>query len=1318
MMNKLKLVIGLFLFLLCSSMMGQTALPLTVTEGVFNDASVFYSKDRVEWSDGGIKTTNLQDGGYAYFKFDEAPGKLTLEYKRTSYGKNRVMWICESNDGEEWTDLYRNDPSTSWQTLSVALSKTTRYIQVGYDAKYKFGDVGSRMGYWRNVIVSGVVSLPVLSGASTGALGTKIAHTFTVNYSNPAGDLVLSSGDPHIVFDKDGATTKTISGVVGQEGSAEVIVYYDSSVDATMGYYEVPVVIADAGNEGYSKTYTINLTVDGPIALPESAGTAVGMVGHAILHTFKVNDAMPLEDLSVTSSNENVQIVSIVNDEDNAEQKLVTVSYVPQSAEEGQAADITLTDRTSSFQKVYHLDYTVNEAFTLTASSMMAETGVVGKALPFSFIVNRMKGVALTFGSENPNIVFEQTEFLPAEADGEQVVQATYRAALPGTDAADIIIKDAAGVDTYSKTLQVDFLSRPAVPVSTVDIKRNSITVSWQPMEGITTYLFSMYDADGTTYGDYADYVVEGTSIEVVGLTPETTYSYTLKAKYSDELISDASASTTVVPTATCTINVGTYNDFEVSLGSKQIQSIIITVPNAEGDVNATLSGSENFRLLNNTVASGGNIDVEYTPVIGGIEEAELVLSSLNANDVVVPLKGYGYSFPATILTEKKSFTIVWSNMGEVKSELTFDGNAAEDVTGLTIKTFDDLAIGSTHTYRMTYTFADEKVMEGEIVSVTTTTDYGHQLNNTGFEHWEGTGDDAEPVDWNSFMTNTGSYASMARAKQIEVSEDVRPGTNGTSSAYIWTRNVIASIKANGNLTTGRINAGAMSATNESNHNFTVTDDPAFSEAMNGARPDSLTVWVKYVPGSSSDKARVSAIIHDKYDLKDPSSDATNNSHIMAKAVLNYSATDDKGWQRLSIPFDYCGPATSADYMLVTYTSNMTAGGGSTNDAVYVDDMLLIYNPSVTITAVNKTAYKQGEQIEVSYDLEGTMSPTNLNADANVVTLQLSDATGSFDNALNLTSVTTDYSGTLKAVLPEDLPVGNGYRVRIVTTNYPMVSNPNSSDIRIFEPGVPMVSTSTPTDFIALVNETAVQTILVEGSNLESNILLSLDTVEEGFSLDKSELPAAGGEITITYAATVGRHRATLTLIATGVEPIVITLNGITRPLAPVVNSADEITSESFMAHWEAVEGEAVSYRITVKNGGETMDGYPQITNDTSYPVDGLDANTMYTYFVETIIGDLCSDASEEVTVTTINPTIINAVSASLIVYPVPTRDILYIKGCEAKEVSIYSVDGIYVAKKSVIENRIDVSNLAAGTYLVNVVTESGQVYRTRIIKE
>jgi hypothetical protein len=222
-----------------------------------------------------------------------------------------------------------------------------------------------------------------------------------------------------------------------------------------------------------------------------------------------------------------------------------------------------------------------------------------------------------------------------------------------------------------------------------------------------------------------------------------------------------------------------------------------------------------------------------------------------------------------------------------------------------------------------------------------TISSYAQQLGNSDLESWDNLGSaNEEPTNWNSFKSGTGSLVGFA-SQQIQRSTAVRPGATGTYCARIWSKSTLG-IVANGNMTLGQINMGSSTPSSASNYNFSKTADANFSEALT-VSPDSLVFWVKYTAASGNSMARVNAIIHDNYDLRDPL-DANSNSHVVGSATLNYSPTAGV-WVRKSVPFNYSGPATTPQFILLTFTTNMTPGGGAANDEVLVDDIQLIYNP-------------------------------------------------------------------------------------------------------------------------------------------------------------------------------------------------------------------------------------------------------------------------------------------------------------------------------------------------------------------------------------
>ncbi len=196
-------------------------------------------------------------------------------------------------------------------------------------------------------------------------------------------------------------------------------------------------------------------------------------------------------------------------------------------------------------------------------------------------------------------------------------------------------------------------------------------------------------------------------------------------------------------------------------------------------------------------------------------------------------------------------------------------------------------------------------------------------------------------MNWNSFLSATGSWA-WAAANQMEQSTDVRPGTSGTKSCRIWSRDVFGII-ANGNVTLGRINMGSTTPSSPDNYNFSNTADADFSESLTDT-PDSLVFWAKFTPNGGSGNARMKATLHDNYDYRDPE-DATSSNHVVATAVINYPSTGGN-WMRFSVPFNYSGPASGNTHILITFTTNEAPGGGDADDEVLIDDVELIYNPS------------------------------------------------------------------------------------------------------------------------------------------------------------------------------------------------------------------------------------------------------------------------------------------------------------------------------------------------------------------------------------
>ena len=248
-----------------------------------------------------------------------------------------------------------------------------------------------------------------------------------------------------------------------------------------------------------------------------------------------------------------------------------------------------------------------------------------------------------------------------------------------------------------------------------------------------------------------------------------------------------------------------------------------------------------------------------------------------------------------------------------------------------------------------------------------------YQVRNSGFEgEWEkvsGKGgiwgsttiNGVEPQHWNSFVTaSVGSGFGLAQAvtgDQLTESSDVRPGSKGVKSALVLSKwQMVAA--ANGNLTTGKINAGAMDPASVLNHNASDTaNGDGFICPFVGV-PDSLSVWMKYAPveGENSTKAKVSAIIHNNQRYQDPEDKDYSNVKV-AMAVDSLLPTNG-AWQRMSVPFVYNYlPSDSAKNILVSFSTNTIPGGGNVGngtpvDQLWVDDLEMIYNSELSSLTV------------------------------------------------------------------------------------------------------------------------------------------------------------------------------------------------------------------------------------------------------------------------------------------------------------------------------------------------------------------------------
>lgn len=167
------------------------------------------------------------------------------------------------------------------------------------------------------------------------------------------------------------------------------------------------------------------------------------------------------------------------------------------------------------------------------------------------------------------------------------------------------------------------------------------------------------------------------------------------------------------------------------------------------------------------------------------------------------------------------------------------------------------------------------------------------QIPNSDFEGWHtatyGNKTSDEPDAWHSFMSCTGSLVNfVSGTPHTFIADDVRPGATGSKSVRVESA-VVVGQSANGTITTGRLQAGSISAANAKNCSFldlSKTDKDANGDpfyAVLGGHPDAIMLWVKYLPGvNESLNATVSAVVTDGTYYQDPEDKEYTN--VVAKA--------------------------------------------------------------------------------------------------------------------------------------------------------------------------------------------------------------------------------------------------------------------------------------------------------------------------------------------------------------------------------------------------------------------------------------------------
>ena len=248
------------------------------------------------------------------------------------------------------------------------------------------------------------------------------------------------------------------------------------------------------------------------------------------------------------------------------------------------------------------------------------------------------------------------------------------------------------------------------------------------------------------------------------------------------------------------------------------------------------------------------------------------------------------------------------------------------------------------------------------------------QLPNSDMESW--TNSNGEPNRWHGFKSAGGTFASTsAGIASLGSSDDVRPGTTGHSA--VLTAGSFFNIVANGTMTNGKLMAGSYEANSPLNH--------AEMDKANGtdefymplyAKPDKFNVWLKYTQGTANanNKASVSVKTFDGNYYQEPTDKTYTN--LSGSIVGGSIAACD--WTHFSFDFDYDSYAANgaaSEAIFVTFSTNGNPGQGSKNDALYVDDMELVYLGNMTDLRYQGVTINGWNPAVTTYNIETTGMP-------------------------------------------------------------------------------------------------------------------------------------------------------------------------------------------------------------------------------------------------------------------------------------------------------------------------------------------------------
>lgn len=278
------------------------------------------------------------------------------------------------------------------------------------------------------------------------------------------------------------------------------------------------------------------------------------------------------------------------------------------------------------------------------------------------------------------------------------------------------------------------------------------------------------------------------------------------------------------------------------------------------------------------------------------------------------------------------------------------------------------LSLSANYTYNVTATSLDSLTPSLFEVYAKFESRNPYQFKNASFEHWNSNRNEPAP-GWNGPASAIGSMAGFASGSAPAPRRVA--GRTGEYAVELHSASVM-SVNANGNLSTGIMNMGSMTASASSNNNHTVIGDPAHSLIILG-QPDSLVYYSKFKKGQAGNGqdpdyiASAKVYLHaETNNFQDPVLPAQDE---FLMALCYTPAPESEDWIRNAGAFEYYDAkgwtvdsiAEQTIYVLCDLTTNPNPGA-SQKDTLVIDDIRFIYNSELaTATFAGDTlAFENG----------------------------------------------------------------------------------------------------------------------------------------------------------------------------------------------------------------------------------------------------------------------------------------------------------------------------------------------------------------------